>query len=269
MPENFMPNEIRSFKQRFVYGQGAQQFAELSLPGGVGHFAVIVLLHGGFWRAPYDLTLMDDLADDLVARGYAVWNIEYRRVGDAGGGWPGTFQDVALATDLLVTLGISHSLNLKRVVAIGHSAGGHLALWLAARQHLPASEITTGTLPLLLAGVISLAGAVDLEQVWRLRLGNDAAAALLGGSPMELPERYQLASPAAQLPLGVPQRLIHGSADDRVPLIVSQDYVKHAVGAGDSVKLLELPGADHFVLIDPGSHAWKRTIEELKSLLKR
>jgi acetyl esterase/lipase len=248
-----------------VYGPAPQQFAELYLPPGTEPFRVVLLIHGGFWRAPYDLSLMAGLAQDLVSRNFAVWNVEYRRIGDPGGGWPGTFQDLAQGADFLYSLAATYNLDLKHVVAIGHSAGGQLGLWLATRHRLPSSEITIGTQPLSLTGVISLAGANDLEQVWQLHLGGDAAIALLGGSPEEYPLRYQLASPAAQLPLGIPQTLIHGDADNRVPLIVSQDYATHATQAGDRIRLIELLGADHFDLIDPGTSAWSITVAELEA----
>ena len=252
---------------KLSYGAVPQQVAELFLPAGSGPFPVTILIHGGFWRVQYDMSLMQDLAYDLASRGFAVWNIEYRRVGDAGGGWPGTFQDVAHAADYLTTLASSYVLDLKRVVAIGHSAGGHLALWLAARSRLPASEITIGTSPLLLKGVISLAGVHDLEQAWQLYLGGGAAAALLSGSPTEYPTRYRLASPAARLPLGVSQTLIHGTDDQNVPLIVSQHYATRASHAGDTIRLLTLPDTEHFALIDPASHSWQLTLRELQALL--
>jgi acetyl esterase/lipase len=200
-------------------------------------------------------------------RGFAAWNIEYRRVGETGGGWPGTFQDVAAAADALLKLSPVYPLELNQVVAIGHSAGGHLGLWLGARHRLPASEITVGSTPLHLRGVISLAGVNDLEHAWQLHLGNNATEALMGGSPAAYPLRYQLASPAAQLPLDLPQTLIHGSADDNVPLVISQQYAAHAEQAGDTVHLIELAGADHFVLIDPISDAWQVTIREIQALL--
>ncbi|HTK09135.1 MAG TPA: alpha/beta hydrolase [Ktedonobacteraceae bacterium] len=251
----------------FAYGNAPQHVAELFLPAGTGSFPVAILIHGGFWRARFSLDLMRGLAHDLVAHNFAVWNIEYRRVGEPGGGWPGTFQDVARAVDYLTTLVASYPLDLKRVVAIGHSAGGHLALWLAARYRLPASEITIGTSPLPLRGVISLAGVNDLDQAWHLHLGGDAVVDLLSGTPAEHPARYQLASPASRLPLGIPQVLLHGTADDRVPLLVSQDYATRAFHAGDIIKLLELPDVDHFALIDPTSQAWHLTLAELQSLL--
>jgi acetyl esterase/lipase len=249
------------------YGAAPQQIAELFLPPGSGPFPVTILIHGGFWRARYDMSLMQDLARDLVTRGFAVWNIEYRRVGEAGGGWPGTFRDVACAVDYLAGQASVYALDLKHVVAIGHSAGGHLALWLAARNRLPASEITVGAVPLPLSGVISLAGVSDLEQAWYLHLGSDAVIALLSGSPTDCPERYQLASPAALVPLGVSQVLIHGTLDLNVPLVVSQRYATLASHAGDPVRLITLPDVDHFALIDPTSQAWKLTVRELQALL--
>ena len=253
---------------RQVYGPESNQFGDLYLPAGSGMAPVVLLIHGGFWRTPYDLSLMAGLAEDLARRGLFAWNIEYRRIGDPAGGWPETLRDVARAADYLRVLATLYQLDLQRVVALGHSAGGHLALWLAARKTLaPASPLAVAETPLDLKGAVSLAGANDLEHVWRLQLGDRAAEELLNGSPQEWPERYADASPAAHLPLGIPQVLVHGSADDRVPLIVSQDYAQKARQAGDTVTLLELPGEDHFVVIDPASHAWERTCAEIDRLL--
>ena len=254
---------------RLAYGDDAQQFGELYLPDGPGPHPVVILIHGGFWRAPYDLTLMSGLAQDLARRGIAAWNIEYRRVGDAGGGWPGTLQDVAHAADYLHTVAATYALDLHRVVPIGHSAGGQLAFWLAGRPLMAADSplAALATSPLNYAGAVSLAGALDLEHTWRLNLGKGAAAEFLGGAPREVPERYAAASPAALLPLGVPQVLLHGTSDDRVLLEVSQAYARKARAAGDPVTLIELPGADHFVLIDPTSAAWDTTLEETTRLL--
>ncbi len=255
-----------------AYGPAASQFGELYLPGQPeegGPYPVVLLLHGGFWRVSYGLKLMAGLAEDLAKQGLAVWNIEYRRVGETGGGWPGTLRDVASAADFLTTLAARYTLDLRRVVAVGHSAGGQLALWLAARTRLlEQGPLASATTPLPLSGVVSLAGVNDLEHAWRLNLGHGAVAELLGGSLTDLPERYTLASPAAHLPLGVPQVLVHGSSDDRVPLEISQAYARKAMAAGDVVTLIELPGADHFVVIDPGSHAWLRTTQEIQKLLR-
>lgn len=252
---------------KLFYGTDPLQFGELYIPTGSGPHPTVVLIHGGFWRAAYDLTLMTGLAKNLARQGIAAWNIEYRRVGNPGGGWPGTLLDVAQATDYLQTIATSYQLDIRQVVAVGHSAGGHLALWLAARSKIPPQSILAGTAtPLRLAGAISLAGVVDLEQSWRLNLGRGAANELLDGGFDEVPERYAGASPAALLPIGIPQVLIHGTEDDRVPLIVSQDYAKKALALRDPVTLIALPGADHFVVIDPTSAAWHTSVGEIRRL---
>ena len=264
---------------RLAYGPAPQQFGDLYVPIEPGLYPIVILIHGGYWRARYGLDLMNSLAEDLAKRGYAAWNIEYRRVGNPGGGWPGTFLDVALATDFLRKLAPSYKLDLQRVVPIGHSAGGHLALWLAARPRIPlfvnnsplagsqqpGDNEETATPPML-AGAISLAGVVDLEMAWRLHLSNGAVVGLLGGSFTDVPERYTAASPAAMLPLGVPQVLIHGTNDDSVPLQVSQAYTKAARAVNDPVTYIELEGVDHFDVIDPHSHAWAITMNELQKL---
>jgi acetyl esterase/lipase len=254
--------------QRFSYGPEALQFGELHLPSGEGPFPTVILIHGGFWRTPYDYTLMTGLAQDLAAHGVAAWNIEYRRVGDAGGGWPNTLLDVAHAASFLRTL---PQVDQRRIAAIGHSAGGHLALWLAGYPHLAGRRLGDGVQfdapATQLVGVISLAGVNDLEMSWRLGLGQNAATELLGGGFDKVPQRYTAASPAALLPLKVPQVMIHGTADDRVPFQVSQAYTRAARAAGDQATLIELPGVDHFALIDPTSAAWARTVDVLKKLL--
>jgi acetyl esterase/lipase len=255
--------------QRFSYGPEALHFGELHLPRGEEPYPTVILIHGGFWRNLYDYTLMTGLAQDLAARGIAAWNIEYRRVGDVGGGWPNTLLDVASAASFLRTL---PQLDQRRIVAIGHSAGGHLALWLAAYWRLADRHLRDGVVfdaPVTpLVGVISLAGVNDLEMSWRLNLGGGAASELLGGGFNEVPQRYVAASPAALLPLNVPQVMIHGTADDRVPFQVSQTYTQVAQAAGDQATLIELRGVDHFALIDPTSAAWSTTVDALKKLLK-
>ncbi|MBV9229511.1 MAG: alpha/beta hydrolase [Chloroflexi bacterium] len=263
---------------RLPYAPGVLQFGELHLPGPGGIHPTVILIHGGFWRTPYDYTLMTGLAKDLAKRGIAAWNIEYRRIGDPQGGWPATLLDVARAADHLRIIAAKYALDLQRVVTVGHSAGGHLALWLAARPRIttgstlsgagaPGSPAGESALPLAISGAISLAGVSDLAMGWSMKLGDEAVAELLGGSPGDVPERYATASPAAMLPLGVPQVLIHGTADDRVPFAMSQAYAAAAQAAGDQATLIELKNQDHFVLIDPHSAAWTITVNALQQLL--
>jgi acetyl esterase/lipase len=256
---------------RVTYGPEPLQFGELYVPvERPAPHPTVILIHGGFWRNVYGLSLMTPLAEDLTTRGIAAWNIEYRRVGDPGGGWPNTLLDVAAAADHLHALAPRHALDLTRIVTIGHSAGGHLALWLAGRPRIPQDSPLAAAeqdAQLRLAGAISLAGVADLLLGWRLDLGDNATGEFLGGSPTEVPERYAASSPAALLPLGVPQALVHGTADDRVPLRVSQDYMLAALAAGDHVKVIELENVDHITLIDPRSAAWTRIIEALEDVL--
>lgn len=248
------------------YGDHPDQVANLHLPAAEGGpWPVVVLVHGGFWRARWDRTTTTPLARDLAERGYAAWNVEYRRVGQEGGGWPGTLEDVAAALDALADV---PEVDTARVVAVGHSAGGHLALWLAARPRLP--EGTLGSSPRVRpCGAVSLAGVVDLVAGARAQLGDGAVDAFLGGGPAELPDRYAAASPAALLPLGVPQLLVHGGADADVPPEQSRVYAGAARAAGDEVELVEFADADHLDVIDPGHAAWSAVVTWLGRLHSR
>jgi acetyl esterase/lipase len=221
-----------------------------------------VLIHGGFWRARYGLRLEDPLVADLAGRGWAAWNLEYRRLGwRSRGGWPATFEDVAAGIDLLGRL--DGSLDPARVIAIGHSAGGHLALWAAARPGLPVAA--PGAEPRIrLAGAVSQAGVIDLREAARLGLSRRAAESLLGGSPIKRPARYDLASPIEQLPLGLPQLVVHGDADDVVPISIAHRYAARAAAAGDPCELAELAGCGHDEHLDPDSDAWRAVIAWLE-----
>lgn len=240
--------------------------AELWLPDGAsGRLPVVVLIHGGYWGAAYTKRLMHPMARAVTKEGWAAWNIEYRRTGafGGGGGWPATFEDVAAAIDHLALL---PDLDSERVVTCGHSAGGHLALWAASRGGLP--DGTPGAEPLVTPrGVVSLAGVVDLHRGSALGLGAGAVDVLLGGNPQRQPERYALASPAARLPLGVPQVLLHGLADTTVPPGLSEAYAQLAVDLGDDVGYLPLEEVDHMAIIDPDGPAWPPTVEALRRLL--
>lgn len=193
----------------------------------------------------------------LAAQGYVAASIEYRRVGRGNSGWPATFDDVAAAVDALPGLLRDHA-DQDGMVLLGHSAGGHLALWAAAAHRIPP-----------IRGVVSLAGVADLALAFHLKLGRGAVTKLLGGSPEQYPERYSLTDPAQLVPLGVPTVLLHGADDYIVPIEVSRSYAQAAVLAGDSVTLQELPGVEHFELIDPLSPAWRWVLESLADLTGR
>jgi acetyl esterase/lipase len=209
------------------------------------------MIHGGFWRRRYGRAIQWPAARDLQARGWAVWNVEYRRLG-GGGGWPHTFEDVAAAVDLLADH--ADGLDLERVVALGHSAGGQLALWAAARPQ-PAVRV---------AGAVAQGGVLDLNEAERLGVGDGAARDLLGGGPDEFPDRYADASPIERVPIGVPAFLVHGEADERVPVAMSSSYAEAARGAGDAIDVALRPGEDHFVHLDVGGGAWADVVRWLE-----
>ncbi len=241
------------------YGTDESQAGELFLPASPGPFAAVVVLHGGYWRARYDRSLMDGLCADLAAHGVAAWNLEYRRVG-TGGGWPETFVDVAAGTDCLV--GIDAPLDLGRVGAVGHSAGGHLALWAAARHRLP--EGAPGASPRVRPrAVVSQAGVADLRLALVTPPSDEPTRALLGATgPLEL------ASPRELVPLGLEQLVLHGERDETVALEISRSYASAAQAAGDACELRILPGTGHFEHIDPGSEAWRAARDWLAGRLR-
>ncbi len=252
--------------RRVAYGRDPLQFGEIRLPPGRGPHPVAVIIHGGCWYAEYDLNHIASFAEALTRLGVATWVIEYRRIGNTGGGWPGTLEDVAQATDYLRTLARVYSLDLRRVVAVGHSAGGQLALWLATRDTLPRESPLHSGYPLRLRGVISLAGITDMQK-FGSRCGG-AARKLLGGSREEIPERYKQSSPIELLTRGTPLRLIHGALDQIVPLEFGEEYEMAAKSKGLDIELIVLKDAGHFDLIAPQSAAGLTVQAVVLSLLR-
>jgi acetyl esterase/lipase len=224
--------------ERVDYGDDPAQFALVHRGTGRG---TVVLLHGGFWRARVGLDHIAPVAADLAALGHTVWNVEYRRVGQAP--WPATLDDVAAAVALVEA----------PYVVVGHSAGGHLATWVASLVPV--------------AGVVSLAGVLTLADAARDGVGSGAVPDLVGGMPDEVPERYAEADPVARLPLGVPVRAVHAPADARVPIAVSRRYVELARAAGDDAVFVEVDG-DHFTLVDPTHPTWPTILAQLTALLE-
>lgn len=237
--------------QRIRYGDDPSHFADLRLPTDPGPHPVVIYVHGGCWRAEWDLTHAGHACAGLTAAGLATWNVEYRRIGN-GGGWPATARDVARAADHLLVVGAALGLDLGRIVIAGHSAGGHLAAWLAARHRLP-REDPARVEGAISRGVVSIAGLVDLARASALGLCGGAVELLIGGPPAAMPGRYALASPYELLPLGVPQILMAADRDTIVPLEIAERYADRARERGDDVRLIRVPDADHFDLGDPAS----------------
>lgn len=255
-------------RTRIPYGPGHGQVGDLWLPSKTtGVVPLVVLIHGGFWRAQYTKTLMNRLARAVARRGWAAWNIEYRRVGalGGGGGWPATFQDVADAIDHVQTF---PAVDSGRVVTCGHSAGGTLALWAAGRGRLP-DGAPGSAVKVAVQGAISLAGVVDLAAADASGVGGDAVAQLLGGGEAEVPERIAVTSPAALVPLGVPQLLIHGLRDSVVPPSMSERYVERALEAGDDARYAAVPDAGHREMISPRGDAWIQASQQLETFFGR
>lgn len=247
--------------ERLDYGAHEDQVGDLWLPAGlVDPVPVVVLIHGGFWLQQFDLGLMDPLAESLARAGYAAWNIEYRRVGGAGG-YPQTFDDVAAAVDHLAVLD-DDRLDVARVAVVGHSAGGHLAAWVASRGALPddAPWADPAVRPVV---AFPQAGVLDLVACAENRVGGTACPDLLRGTPAQEPEHYALTSPIELLPIGVPVIAVHGDDDGNVPLAQSETYVDRAVAAGDPAELVVVDGADHFDVIDPAHESWTAILDRL------
>jgi len=240
---------------RFAYGSDPNQFAELRVPKSGGPSPLVMCIHGGFWRAKYDLKHLGQLCAALTAKGLATWNVEYRRVGNPGGGWPGTFEDVRNGYRYVSQIAKRYNLDSAKIVIVGHSAGAQLGLCLAS--HEPSVK-----------AAVSLAGVVDLQQAWELHLSDNAVVGFLGGEPASVPEHYREADPMRLRIACTTQWLIHGASDDTVPPFLSRNYTEQKKRAGENVHYLEISTAGHFDLIDPRSTAWAKVEGTVLHLLQ-
>lgn len=237
------------------YGEARDQVGDLHLPAGAGPHPVAVIIHGGFWRDLYDRTYIRPLADDLVARGYAAWNLEFRRMGPprGEGGYPMTLDDVAAGIDYTEALAAEHPLDLDRIALVGHSAGGHLALWATGRANPIVSP----------AIVFALAPVADLRLAHAMGLSDGAVEMFMGAAPDAAPDVYAIASPIERVPTGVRQVLVHGRADENVPIEIARRYFEAARDAGDDVELLEFD-TEHLSLVDPSHESWLAVVDRLQ-----
>jgi acetyl esterase/lipase len=263
---DILTRAARPAHHRISYGPNEFQFGELRLPKGAGPHPVAIVIHGGCWMSEYGLSYMGHLSDALAEAGVATWNVEYRRVGNGGGGWPGTFEDVSHAADHLRKIAKNYHLDLDRVIAVGHSAGGHLALWLAARKILPKDSRLYSADPLPLRGVVSLAGVTDLRRAGTACDTN--VPQLMGGSAKDKAAIYDQSSPIELLPLGVPSAIVQGDSDTIIPLEMAKEYAETAKKKGDDAKLVVIEKAGHFEIVDPKSFAWETVRNEALALLK-
>jgi acetyl esterase/lipase len=244
---------------RIAYGPEALNYGDLRLPAGAGPFPVAIVIHGGCWVERYaSLQNSSAIADALRDAGIATWNIEYRRTESPGGGWPNSFIDVALAAEHLREVAKTHPLDLTRVVTVGHSAGGHLALWLASVPRIPRSSPLARENPLPITGVVGLASIADLRAYRAIErdMCGEVVAPFMGGTPEEVPDRYAAGSPAELLPSGVPQVQVVGTLDRVMPPAARDDWARKVRAAGDSIEVVVLEGLGHHEVMSPRTAAF-------------
>lgn len=265
---------LRDAGTRIAYGRDSLHFGELRLPAGAttsNRAPIAIVIHGGCWYSPYaSVRNSAPLADALAWSGVATWNVEYRRYDNPGGGWTGTFRDVADGADYVRTLAKLYPIDTMRIVLTGHSAGGHLALWLASRPALDRASPLFGGTPLPVRGVVSVGGIADLREFYgreRNTCGNPAVESLLGGTPDSVPTRLREASPIERLPLGVPTVHIAGDRDFIAPVAVREAYVTAARSRGDSARAVTIVGDGHFEAMTPYKAAGRAVIDAIRAML--
>ena len=276
-PDDLLKGPVATANQRLAYGSDSLQFGELRLPSGKGPYPVVILVHGGCWADHLQgldprattMDLLRPMAAALASAGMATWNVEYRRNGNAGGGWPGTFQDLSAATDFLRTIAAKYGLDLQRVVAAGHSSGGQLALWLAARGKIAASSAIYTKNPLPLKGALDIDGPPELANLQPMEqqfCGLPAITQFLGGTPSEQPARYHDATIASYLPTGVPHVLVGGAMLGAVQPQIDA-YAAAAKAAGENFRIVKLEGSNHFAMLSPHSPYWPTVRDTISTLL--
>ena len=276
MSEDLLSLPVLPADHRIPYGRNASQFGDLWIPDlkPKALCPLVVFFHGGWWKSAYDLGYAGRLCAAFKAAGIACWSVEYRRVGNLGGGWPGTFLDAAAGFDFIEQLAERFPLDLTRVVTMGHSAGGHLAFWIAGRHHIaPSSELFRSHLQIKLRGSISLAGAVDLRLLLELATSEvfahdkEEVVRLMGGQPRVVPDRYRAGNPGDLLPFSAPQILVQGTLDDQIPPELPQQWVEASRRSGSRSQFHLMDGLDHFDVVDPTTSAWPLLLRITQSLL--
>lgn len=262
---------VRDAGRRIAYGADSLQFGELRVPAGRGPFPIAIVIHGGCWFSPYaSARNTAPLAQALTDAGWATWNVEYRRYDQAGGGWPGTFLDIAAAADALRAVARTAPLDTTRIFVTGHSAGAQLALWLPTRARLHASSALASGKPIAIAGVVSIGGISDLREFYareRSSCGNPAVESLLGAVPDSVPDRVRDASPIERLPLGVPSIHVSGARDAIATRASVESFAERARAAGDSVELVFITDEGHFESIMPAREGGRAVIDAMRRLL--
>lgn len=257
---NILSKPVLPPDKRFWYGDNILQFGDWRKPKGEGPFPLAIMIHGGYWRNRVSLDYYGRASEALRNAGIATWNIEYRRIGDEGGGYPGTFLDVASAIDFVSSPEFvrltGNVVDLKNIIVVGHSAGGHLGLWAASRDQIPQDDQLWTPDPLKIKAVVSLAGVHNLEQASEMRYSDGVTDEFMNGNAKDFPERYRYASPINLIPIKSHVTLIHGNKDENVPIEESTEYLE-ASGFSENIKFIEIDGADHFHIVDPESLYWE------------